>query len=90
MDNEEAPAVVDWQVNDNCVVKHGPSWARVIIESLDIEKNKCQVGVGFGNCWNSGSLTIHQLCVLLYQYNEFATWIMITDMSACRCYLHAK
>ena len=33
-----------WQINDNCVVKHGNNWVRAIIEEMKPDSDRCKVG----------------------------------------------
>ena len=32
-----------WQINDNCVVKHGNNWVRAIIEEMKPDSDRCKV-----------------------------------------------
>ena len=33
-----------WQINDNCVVKHGNNWVRAIVEEMKPDSDRCKVG----------------------------------------------
>lgn len=40
--SSDGPAT-KWQINDNCVVKHGNNWVRAIIEEIKPDNDRCKV-----------------------------------------------
>ena len=43
-DSESEAPDQRWQINDNCVVKHGNNWVRAIIEEMKPDSDRCKVG----------------------------------------------